>query len=932
MAVQRLFCILLLFFPVKLSGGVSSRLHRRLPSFASSFPPFSWLSCSSHAFVSPPLCSSPRSSSPSFSSSSSPFSLSCFPSVSAPGPLRLSPCVWRLASPAFWASRTRASAPTSPYSSLSLPRASAKGGCGGTPQPASLFESFLRSRTSADASRGAPHCASAAQSRPRAASAIEEESEDEAFARLVAQLRQAGAFVEPGSLLLKETDLLQNSAFVSAERTNEESAETRCKGLREGSLEAQAPIGAARRAESEGSGGKTQLRGLVAGRLFKKGDLIAWIPEALQFSEKNLLAWLSEAGRRQLAGRTTQGGDAVDATGDAAAARGGDRGESAAAAPPPLAEEGRGAAEKSGGGAQGGEERSRANETGAALALGTSAASSKEADADLLLFLNALLQSDTLAGDWQARLAVSLLVFRSWLSPRSEAELQGASTPTPPAETACGRGVPPAGLGALWRAYLSLLPQSLDCMLLFWNLKDLRTLEHRIVNAVLKRIFTLHCVAEAADRLGSPSRSSPREASSSAPASVCRESSSPGRARPGARLDAEEILHEAGLKWAACVVSSRSLRGAGGRRAGALVPLLDLLNAGGGSPGARPNARLTTSCAGQAPVPAPRAAPPAPGAGSEAHSKARASGARGGGDADPTGPREREGDEAEAGEKGATDEESEAREREDIRHEGPEEQERAGRAEGRRETQTRVACTDGIGLVAERDIQVGEEILISYGEDNERLLLNYGFFDDMPRVRKTSLFFSANLVRAALAATEVPDLLLLGGFAGLPARMSAALKKLNLIPNPDDAPHASSAFAPFVAVFADAPFVDGRLLAAARLLMLDDASSISDAFDLERATQWECPFSPENERRACIFLISLLRHDLHRAHSTSLEEDLDMLREGRVPTHATAFGTVPFDPLTKTREVALRFRIHRKRVVREAILALQARLSRQSLQ
>ncbi|CBZ50580.1 hypothetical protein NCLIV_010490 [Neospora caninum Liverpool] len=390
----------------------------------------------------------------------------------------------------------------------------------------------------------------------------------------------------------------------------------------------------------------------------------------------------------------------------------------------------------------------------------------------------------------------------------------------------------------------------------FWELRALRTLEHRIVNAVLKRLFTFQCVADDIDRT----------LSSSFP-----ESPFPGES--GTLALPEDTFHVEQLKWAACIVSSRSFR-VDCAASVALVPLLDLINCGGKGEVA-PNAKVTTW--------------------------------------DRKGPRH-SGDRRSAV--------SEARALQTAA--GDSETARRFETEALREEREERAFEDGVGIVATRDIHAGEEIRISYGEDTDRLLLNYGFFDAAPRVMKTNVFFSATLVRAALAATEVPDLLMLSGFGGLPPRQSAALRALRLIPDPTLPPTAAPRFSPLVDVFAGEPVVEGRLLAAARVLMLDE-DTLGSEIDVETAADWERPFSAENERRACEFLVSLLRHEHHRTHSASLEEDSEILATRRMPTGEVAFGKAPFEPLTAPREVALRFRMHRKRILREAIACLLMR-------
>lgn len=88
------------------------------------------------------------------------------------------------------------------------------------------------------------------------------------------------------------------------------------------------------------------------------------------------------------------------------------------------------------------------------------------------------------------------------------------------------------------------------------------------------------------------------------------------------------------------------------------------------------------------------------------------------------------------------------------------------------------------------------------------------FFFVCVRDDKTSIYFSANIVRAAMASGGLSDLLLIPGFSGLPPGTRAALKSLGLIPETSGlaGPH----YVPIVQV-GGKEIVEGRLLCAARV-------------------------------------------------------------------------------------------------------------------
>ncbi|EPR58145.1 putative histone lysine methyltransferase, SET [Toxoplasma gondii TgCatPRC2] len=666
------------------------------------------------------------------------------------------------------------------------------------------------------------------------------ENESEAFGRLVCLLREAGAFIADESLALGPSSVFdfRDSSFVSAERG--------------GSFPAAAQQPEKALTPRDATEQNSQLRGLFARRHFHRGEVIAAIPRRLHFSEKNVLAWLAQREEAPSVGvrkeREERGPSSASVLNSR---REGDGSPFLSSFSDLSLEKGRCPDSRS----EGAEASPRT-----AFHPGASRNSQDEKDRNktfLFNFFNDLLDSDSLVDDPQMRLAVVLLFFRFLAPSSSTAWAPSLSTSTSPAssffvspppslspgvcssasETERGDTGAADSLSQIWRLFVSLCPRDLRHLLPLWELTALRTLEHRIVNVVLKRLYSYQCVADAVDRiLSSPASPPPPHGVSP------KEDMIWGRQEIRSRL--KESFDVEQLKWAACVVSSRSFR-VGGETS--LVPLLDFLNCGGRGDAAA-NAKVT---------------------------------------------------------------------RREKKHVFQRTEKTSGA------TEDQAFSEEDVSIIAARDIRAGEEILISYGEDNDKRLLNYGFFDASPREEKTTLFFSAALVRAALAATDVPDLLLLSGFGGLPPRQSAALKKLQLIPNP--ARPAASPFSPLVTVFAAEPLVEGRLLAAARVLMLDEDSLGNDEIDVEKAASWNTPFSADNERRACTFLVSLLRHDHHRSHSSSLEEDAEILKTRRFPTGEVEFGKAPFEPLTASREVALRFRMHRKRVLREAIARLQIR-------
>ncbi|XP_026190187.1 uncharacterized protein LOC34623843 [Cyclospora cayetanensis] len=265
----------------------------------------------------------------------------------------------------------------------------------------------------------------------------------------------------------------------------------------------------------------------------------------------------------------------------------------------------------------------------------------------------------------------------------------------------------------------------------------------------------------------------------------------------------------------------------------------------------------------------------------------------------------------------------------------------------------RLQDTKSVHLVATADIAPGEEIQISYGPfDNATLLLNYGLLPDDNPHAMIRMEFSPRRVHAALRSTGVDLMKLTDDFAFLGQEVVRELTKLGLAQGrlgADDAERAPVVeFRPTVTINGDAQ-PDERLLAAAKVIMGNKDLSALEEGD-EPPADGGSPCRPH----ACLdvyarlsaniqmlkriniavesmyvqvnplrFVVSFIKHFLFEEFSTTAEEDLAILHDGRVTKPGSHLGLEKLEPLTIGMETAIRFRAKRKELLHKAIKQMQ---------
>lgn len=305
------------------------------------------------------------------------------------------------------------------------------------------------------------------------------ETELRHFSNLLCLLREQGAYVCPQGFSIIVSSLSE-SVSSEGQGSRVPKAGGHSRALLTHSLDETFPQAslAARSADAslpsclEAGASAAHVRGLRADRSYSAGDILAWIPDHLHFSEERLLAlW------------------------------------------------------------------------GSSLASDLRAGISFEA-------IRSFLHSDFLrAADWQLRLAilVAFLSDKGWLRTKRT-----------------DRKTPGFPCRELWCEYEALFPRDLSHLLLFWKAKELRMLEHPMVNAVFSRLFAVH---SAVDNLKKHCQGRPIS-----------------RGTPQSDLLGDFPQK---LKWSLSVVCSRNIKVHGNAKPGMLIPFLDLLNCGGESANAK---------------------------------------------------------------------------------------------------------------------------------------------------------------------------------------------------------------------------------------------------------------------------------------------------------------------------------------------------------
>ncbi|KAL4519701.1 hypothetical protein Ndes2526B_g01726 [Nannochloris sp. 'desiccata'] len=259
---------------------------------------------------------------------------------------------------------------------------------------------------------------------------------------------------------------------------------------------------------------------------------------------------------------------------------------------------------------------------------------------------------------------------------------------------------------------------------------------------------------------------------------------------------------------------------------------------------------------------------------------------------------------------------------------------------------TGVASSSGGGsgalqMVSIKEIQAGDPILLSYGDlVNDFLLLDYGFIVPDNPYDTVQLRFDRSLIEAAKAVAnvgsttsvsdiDIDDEMLASSplSPALPAWQSSALESLGLA-----GPGANTevSIIQLARTKVRAP-VDARLLAGVRILCAANASELENAriksngcgsrggldnmkASIEAFGAWERPLSLRNEVATLKTLSGVVLIALSQ-FSTTEDDDMNLLRNSRDDA-----------PLSADMQLAVRFRLEKKRLLSAALEALAARL------
>lgn len=237
-----------------------------------------------------------------------------------------------------------------------------------------------------------------------------------------------------------------------------------------------------------------------------------------------------------------------------------------------------------------------------------------------------------------------------------------------------------------------------------------------------------------------------------------------------------------------------------------------------------------------------------------------------------------------------------------------------------------------LAMVTTREVAAGEPILISYGAlPNDFLLLDYGFIIPDNPYDTVQLRFDRNLVEASKAVANVGSTIPSGtkesdGLGGqpippLPAWQTKALESLGLagsgantevsmiqlIQLPSGAASASAGGCP----------VDARLLGGVRVLCAANAGELGSRSGVEALGSWDSPLSLRNEIATLRTLSGMALICLSQFQGTA-EDDVEVLRHGIDPKSK--------GPLSSDMQLAVRFRLEKKRLLEAALKALAGRI------
>ena len=255
-----------------------------------------------------------------------------------------------------------------------------------------------------------------------------------------------------------------------------------------------------------------------------------------------------------------------------------------------------------------------------------------------------------------------------------------------------------------------------------------------------------------------------------------------------------------------------------------------------------------------------------------------------------------------------------------------------------------------LSMVTTREITAGEAILISYGNlPNDFLLLDYGFIIPDNPYDTVQLRFDRNLVEASKAVANVgstiPGVESAGGTAvpPLPAWQVKALESLRLVgsdantevsmiqltSSSSTSPSATPVVNPEVAVaFGAESFssnsdfnigcpVDARLLGGVRVLCAANAGEIEGRSGIEGLGNWNALLSLRNELATLRTLSGMALICLSQFSGTE-EEDVQILKQGVDPKTNGL--------LSSDMQLAVRFRLEKKRLLSAALQALARRI------
>lgn len=200
-------------------------------------------------------------------------------------------------------------------------------------------------------------------------------------------------------------------------------------------------------------------------------------------------------------------------------------------------------------------------------------------------------------------------------------------------------------------------------------------------------------------------------------------------------------------------------------------------------------------------------------------------------------------------------------------------------------------------VVAEKDLEKGENVVLNYGPlSNDILLLDYGFVMPKNPNDRVELRYDDQLLHMACLVAKVN----IDSFKDPTTSQLALLTRLNL-----HGPSSSQ-----MVTLGGTELVEGRLLAAVRVMHAQDPMELLDV-DLEALQTWNQspPLGVLNERKTIRTLIGLGMLAL-ASFPTEIEEDQSELVKGDI---------------SENHRLAIQFRMLKKRLLLDTIKGLKAR-------